>query len=106
MESGFAKPAGVVFEHMAIDVTGEDERQKVLLMLNDTASTNRRHERPMWSVFYSCGDFTSSLISTDGFTKMLDHDEDHVSLEDAGMIMRSNEYRQLRTLMLSVRAET
>lgn len=104
-ESGFSKPAEVVFEHMAIDVTGKEQRQKVLLMLNDTASTNRRHERPMRSVFYPRGDFTTSLTSTDDFPKILGYDEDHVSIEDARKIMRSNEYRQLRTLMLGVRAE-
>ncbi|GAA5226504.1 hypothetical protein [Paeniglutamicibacter antarcticus] len=95
----------MVFEHIAIDVTGKKQQQKVLLMLNDTASTNRRHERPMWSVFYSRDDFTSRMISTEAFPKMLGYDQDHVSLEDARKIMQSNEYRQLRTLMPSERTD-
>ncbi len=106
MDPWFSQPAEVVFDHKAIDVTGKKQQQKVLLMLNDTASTNRRHERPMWSVIYSRDDFTSRMFSTEAFPKMLGYDQDHVSLEDARKIMQSNEYRQLRTLMPSERTET
>lgn len=101
-------PAEVVFEHMVVDDADDDDEQeqRVLLMLNDTAATKKRDEKPALSYFSSAKDLSSQMISTDDFVDDLGFDEDHVSKEDVAKIMASEDYRQLRAMMLSVRIGT
>lgn len=105
VEADFLAPAEVVFEHLVLDTPGKEQEQKVLLMLNDAAATNERDESLALSFFRPRNDFASQMTSSDDLAEELGFDDDHVSLEDAGKIMQSRDYRLLRAVMLSMRVE-
>ncbi|MFJ2621276.1 hypothetical protein [Glutamicibacter sp. NPDC087344] len=96
-------PAVFVAEHFVQSEAGDDSNdEKFVIFLSTTDRAEDRTSDPELSYFMPLADAYSVFESDDDLPEALGIEDDQVSLEDARQIMKSQEYQNLKAMMLSV----
>lgn len=96
-------PAVFVAEHFVQTESGDDSNdEKFVMFLSAKERAEDRGTDPALSYFMPVADFYTIFESDGDLPEALGIDDDHVTIEAAKKIMKSQEYRTLKAMMLSV----
>lgn len=99
-------PAVFVAERFVQSEPGDDSKdEKFVMFLSTKDRAEDRGTDPALSYFMPIADLYSIFESDGDLPEALGIDDDHVTMEAAQQIMKSQEYRTLKAMMLSVSAK-
>lgn len=99
-------PAVFVAEHFVQTESGDDSSdEKFVMFLSTKERAEDRGTDPALSYFMPVADFYTIFESDGDLPEALGIDDSHVTMEAAKQIMKSQEYRNLKAMMLSVSVE-